>query len=167
MNRYDEALQDFDRAIEIDPDSAWPLARRGEYYLIVKQYDEALTDLNRAVELEKDDDWNLYLRALAYKALNQPNKAQTDIANAVKLAKPKYDENPQDWQNTLNLALYYLAADYIPTAKQLYELALSQNALPGYIRMAIRDLDDFLTVFPEHSQAQAMRELLDCKDGQF
>ena len=167
MNLYEEALSDFNRAIEIDPDSLWPLARRGEYYLIVKQYDEALTDLNFAVELEKDDDWNLYLHALAYKALNQPDKAKNELANAVKLAKPKYDENPQDWQNTLNLALYYLAADYIPTAKQLYELALSQNALPGYICMAIRDLDDFLTVFPEHSEAQAMRELLDCKDGQF
>ena len=167
MKRYEEALSDFNRAIEIDPDSLWPLARRGEYYLIVKQYDEALTDLNFAVELEKDDDWNLYLHALAYKALNQPDKAKNELANAVKLAKPKYDENPQNWQNTLNLALYYLTADYIPIAKQLYELALSQNALPGYICMAIRDLDDFLTVFPEHSEAQAMRELLDCKDGQF
>ena len=167
MKRYKDAIKDFDRAIEVDSDYIGALVLRGEYYLIVKQYDKALTDLNRAIELQENNDCNLYLRALAYKALNQPNKAQTDIANAVKLAKPKYDENPQNWQNTLNLALYYLAADYIPTAKQLYELALSQNALPGYINEAIQDLDDFLTVFPEHKEAQAMRELLDCKDGQF
>ena len=160
MKRYEDALKDFNRAIEIDLDYTWALACRGEYYLIVKQYDEAITDLNRAIELKNSSNWRLYLRALVYKALNQPDKAQSDFANAVKFAKLKYDENPQDWQNTLNLALYYLAANYIPTAKQLYELALSQNALPGYIRMAIQDLDDFLTVFPEHSEAKAMRKLL-------
>ena len=163
MGDYENALKDFNRAIEIDPDYKWAIAQRGQYYLILKQYNKAFTDLNRAVELKDDSDYNLYLRALVYKALNQPDKAQTDLANAVKLAKPKYEENPQDWRNTLNLAIYYLAADYIPTAKQLYELALSQNALPGYINEAIQDLDDFLTVFPEHKEAQAMRKLLDCK----
>ncbi|WP_228060151.1 tetratricopeptide repeat protein [Plectonema radiosum] len=161
MKRYEDALKDFNRAIDIDSDYTWALARRGEYYLMLKQYEKALADLNRAVELQ-EDSWNLYLRALVYKALNQSAKAQIDLANAVEFAKPKYNENPQDWQNTLNLALYYLAADYIPIAKQLYELALSQSASPGYIRAAIRDLDDFLTVFPEHTQAKAMRMLLDC-----
>ena len=161
MNRYENAIKDFNRAIKLDPDYTWALARRGEYHLMLNQYDPALTDLNRAVELQ-EDDWNLYLRALVYKALNQPNKSRIDFDNAVEFARPKYNENPQNWQNTLNLALYYLAADYIPTAKQLYELALSQNASLGYIRAAIRDLDDFLTVFPEHTQAKAMRMLLDC-----
>ena len=165
MNQYEKAIKDFNRVIEIDPDYGWALARRGEYYLIVKQYYKALTDLNRAVELKDSSNWGLYLRALTYKALNQPDKAQTDLANAVKLRKLQYEENPQNWQNTLYLALYYLAADYIPTAKQLYELALSQNALPGYICMAIQDLDDFLTIFPEHKEAQAMRKLLDRKNG--
>ena len=162
MKRYEDAIKDFNRAIKLDPDYTWALARRGKYHLMLKQYDQALADLNRSVELQ-EDDWNLYLRALVYKALNQSAKAQTDLANAVEFAKPKYNENPQDWQNTLNLALYYLAADYISTAKHLYKLALSQNASAGYIHMAIRDLDDFLTVFPEHTQAKAMRMLLDCK----
>ncbi len=163
MKHYEDALKDFDRAIEIDPDYVWALARRSEYYLMLKPYDSSLRDLNRAVKLEEDNDWNLYLRALTYKALNQLDKAHTDLANAVKLAKPKYEENPQDWQNTLNLAIYYLAADYIPTAKQLYKLVLSQDVLQGYIDMAIHDLDDFLTVFPNHTEAQTMRILLDSK----
>ncbi|MGB6296331.1 MAG: tetratricopeptide repeat protein [Rivularia sp. (in: cyanobacteria)] len=163
MKRYEDALKGFDHAIEIDPDYTQALAARGQCYLMLKQYDEALTDINRAVELQEDNDVSLYLRALVYKALNQSAKAKIDLANAVEFAKPKYNENPQDWQNTLNLALYYLAADYIPTAKQLYELALSQNASAEHIHEAICDLDDFLTVFPEHTQAKAMRMLLDCK----
>ena len=161
LKRYDEAIICYDKASEINPlfKPAW--SNRILYYLMLQQYNKALEDLNRAIELKEDNDWNLYLRALAYKALNQPDKAQTDFANAIKLAKPKYEENPQDWQNTLNLALYYLAFDDISTAKQLYEFVIYQDVLQGYIDMAIRDLDDFLTVFPNHKEAQGMRMLLD------
>ena len=163
FNRYDEAIICYDKASEINPlfKPAW--SNRILYYLMLQQYNKALEDLNSAIELKEDNDWNLYLRALAYKAINQPDKAQTDFANAIKLAKPKYEENPQDWQNTLNLALYYLAFDDISIAKQLYEFVISQDVLQGYIDMAIRDLDDFLTVFPNHKEAQAMRVLLDSK----
>ena len=163
LKRYEEAITHYDKALEINSSLEYALRSRGLYYLMLQQYDEALKDLNHAIELEEDNDFNLYLRALAYKALNQPGKAQTDFVNAVKLAKPKYDENPQNWNNTLNLALYYLAFDDISTAKRLYELVLSQSALPGHIHMAIRGLDDFLTVFPNNKKAQTMRMLLDSK----
>ncbi len=160
---YEGALDCYEKALEINPLFEYALRSRGLCYLMLEQYNEALTDLNRAIDLKKDSDWYLYPRALAYKALNQLDKAQTDLANAVKLAKPKYEKNPLDWDNTLNLALYYLAFDDIPTAKQFYELALSQDILQGYIDTAIRDLDDFLTVFPNHTEAKAIQSLLDSK----
>ncbi|MEO0842206.1 MAG: tetratricopeptide repeat protein, partial [Cyanobacteria bacterium J06643_5] len=163
LKRYKEAIVSYDKALEINPSFDYALRSRGLCYLVLQQYEKAIIDLNRAIDLKKDSDWYLYLRALAYKALNQPDKAQTDLENAVKLAKPKYENNPLDWNNTLDLALYYLAANYIPTAKKLYELALSQDISQGYIDMAIRDLDDFLMVFPNHTEAQAMRVLLDSK----
>ena len=122
-------------------------------------YNEALADLNRAIELDFDD-WHLYIRALVYKALNKPDKAQTDLTHALELAKPRYEANPQDWRNTFNLALYYLTFDDISHAHQLYEWALSQDVPPERIRPAIRDLDDFLKFFPNHTQAEKMRELL-------
>lgn len=102
----------------------------------------------------------MYDRALTYLALNQANKAQIDLALAIKLAKQHYEKDTKDWRNTFNLALYYLAAHYTQPAEQLYRYTLSQGASLERIRIAIQDLNDFLTVFPNHVQATSMRQLL-------
>ncbi|BBD68799.1 tetratricopeptide repeat protein [Nostoc commune NIES-4072] len=158
--RYAEALQDFNRAIELDPKHDWAIASRGQTFLQLKQYNEALADFNRAIGLKSHDDWYLYDRALTYLALNQANKAQIDLALAIKLAKQHYEKDTKDWRNTFNLALYYLAAHYTQPAEQLYRYTLSQGASLERIRIAIQDLNDFLTVFPNHVQATSMRQLL-------
>jgi tetratricopeptide (TPR) repeat protein len=57
MQRHDEALARFNRAIELDPGDALANAARGLVYRYrdMKRYDEALADLNRAVELNPGD----------------------------------------------------------------------------------------------------------------
>ncbi|MEA5601536.1 tetratricopeptide repeat protein [Nostoc sp. UHCC 0252] len=155
-----KSLQDFDRAIELDPKYKWAIANRGKTYLMLKLYNEALVDFNRAIDLDSDNNWYLYNRALAYQALNQPDKAWTDLALAIKLAKQNYEKDAKDWSNTFNLALYYLAAQYIQPAERLYRYALSKGASSESIRETIQDLDDFLTVFPDHVQATSIRQLL-------
>ena len=57
MGRYDEALADLNRAIELDPDDAGAFGRRGETYIALGNYDEALADLNRAIELDPAKAW--------------------------------------------------------------------------------------------------------------
>ncbi|MDZ8067888.1 MAG: tetratricopeptide repeat protein [Nostoc sp. DedQUE08] len=160
MERYTEALQDFDRAIAFDPKDAWAIASRGQTYLMLKLYNEALADYNRAIDLDSDSNWDLYNRALAYLALNQPDKARTDLVLAIKLAKQSYEKDTKDWRNAFNLALYYLAANYTQPAERLYRYALSKDASSESIRGAIQDLNNFLTVFPNHPQATSMRQLL-------
>ena len=56
MERYDEALADFNRAIELDPEDAWALAGRGETYWAMGRYDQALADYDRAIELDPAED---------------------------------------------------------------------------------------------------------------
>ncbi|BAY79681.1 TPR domain protein (plasmid) [Nostoc linckia NIES-25] len=159
MEQYTQALQDFDRAIELDPKYTWAIGHRGEAYLMLKLYNEAFADFNYVIDLNCDN-WYLYNRALAYLALNQPDKARTDLVLAIKLAKEDYEKDPKDWRNAFNLALYYLAAQYNQPAEQLYRYILSQGASLKRIHAAIQDLNDFLTVFPNHLQATSMRELL-------
>ncbi|HIK32961.1 MAG TPA: hypothetical protein IGS17_16840 [Oscillatoriales cyanobacterium M59_W2019_021] len=72
----------------------------------------------------------------------------------------RHYENPKDWQNTLNLALYHVAANQPDTAQTLYQQALSQNAPTDKIRKAIRNLQEFLIVFPSNSLAQQTIDLL-------
>ncbi|MEI1375733.1 tetratricopeptide repeat protein [Nostoc sp. UHCC 0926] len=160
MKRYPEALEDFDRAIELGPKYKWAIAHRGQTYLMLKLYNEALADFNRAIDLDSDSNWYLYNRALAYQALNQPDKAWADLALAIKLAKQDYEKDAKDWSNAFNLALYYLAAQYHQPAERLYLHVLSQGASLERIHAAIQDLNDFLTVFPDHMQATSMRQLL-------
>ncbi|MEH1767310.1 tetratricopeptide repeat protein [Nostoc sp.] len=160
MERYTEALQDFDRAIELYPKYDWAIASRGETYLMLKLYNEALADFNRAINLDSESNWRLYNRALAYQALNLADKARADLALAIKLAKQNYEKDAKNWRNAFNLALYYLASHYTQPAEQLYRYAISQNASSESIREAIQNLNDFLTVFPNHVQATSLRQLL-------
>jgi len=163
MQRYNEALQDFNRVIELDSNFQWKRATgfRGFTYQRMHRYHEAPQNLDRAIVLNSNyqDDWYLYGRALTYLALNQLDKARTDLALAMKLAKEHYEKDPKNWRNSFNLALYYLVAQYHQPAEQLYRYTLSQSASLD-IRVAIQDLNDFLTVFPNNVQATSMRELL-------
>jgi tetratricopeptide (TPR) repeat protein len=52
VGRYDDALADFSRAIELDPESSWSFTRRGDTYRGMKRYDDALADYSRAIELD-------------------------------------------------------------------------------------------------------------------
>jgi len=52
MQRYDKALADLNRAIELDPADARALTSRANTYRLMKRYDEALADLSQAIELE-------------------------------------------------------------------------------------------------------------------
>jgi tetratricopeptide (TPR) repeat protein len=63
MERYDEALADFNRAIELDPDFGWAFSDRGETFRLMGRYDQALADLNRAIELSPGDDDYIMKRA--------------------------------------------------------------------------------------------------------
>jgi hypothetical protein len=125
----------------------------------VQRWGKQLANGLKAYEEKRYED-AVYNRALVYLALNQPHKAQTVLVPAIKLATEHCKKNPKDWRNAFNLALYYLAAQYTQQADHLYHYVLSKGASSESIGKAIQDLNDFLTVFPNHLQAASMRQLL-------
>jgi tetratricopeptide (TPR) repeat protein len=165
MGRYEEALADLDHAIELNPEYiSWLAIDRGEAYRAMGRYEEALADFNRGVKLDPEDDWCLYDRAVVRKILDQRNEASTDLKNAIQLAQQSYEKNldvpNEKCRIAFNQALYHLAAEEIETAESLYQSTLSHGPSPNCIREAIDDLKDFLAVFPNYTQASAIRELL-------
>ncbi|MEA5564033.1 hypothetical protein [Anabaena sp. UHCC 0399] len=126
----------------------------------MQRYEEVIQDFNIAINLDLNNDWYLYIRALAYTALHQKDQAHADLALAIKLAKQGYEQDAKNWCNTFNLAIYYLAVEYTNPAEELYRYALSHSASLKSKRDAIQDLNEFLIIFPNHLQAQAMRQLL-------
>ena len=112
---------------------------------------------------------------------DRPTEAQTDLQSAIVLAgsksivlaqvkqaeDPMVSDRPEviDRQNNFNLALYYLAAGRFEESDGLSRSGrLCQRASeafrdsmvsdrPKVIEMAIRDLDDYLTLFPDQARA--------------
>jgi tetratricopeptide (TPR) repeat protein len=160
MGCYEKALADLDRALELNFNHAWAIASRGITYRQMGRYKKALADLDRAIEMQPDEDWILYHRALVYKVLGQIAGAQSGLTAIIQNARNRYGKGPQEWRNTLDLALYHLAAGEDQEARSLYQEALFGGASSHQIRRALRAMDDFLALFPHHSQALAMRELL-------
>lgn len=161
---HQKALDDFNSCLDkaqINPRLAWVFAKRGLTYAYLKDFDNALRDLNRAIDLNSQRDWFYYNRAQIYLAFNYFREGYQDLREAIGKSKRKWDENPQDWRNTYNLAIYQLIAKNILEAKSLYKYAIQQRAPHHFTRIAICDLKSFLMLFPQNLEAQKIKNWLD------
>jgi tetratricopeptide (TPR) repeat protein len=156
---YERALADFDRTIGLDPKHAWAIASRGETYLLMGQYERALADFDHAIALESSD-WHLYGRALTHRALGQEAAAFADLTAAINGAREEEVKSPDNWQNKLNLAIYYMASRDLTAAEDWYQAAIDAGVNEGRARYAIQDLSNYLHLFPADEAARAMRERL-------
>ncbi|MYT55966.1 tetratricopeptide repeat protein, partial [Streptomyces sp. SID7834] len=61
--RYEEALADYDRAVEMDPQYAWARAGRAQVHEAMGRHEEALADYDRALEIDPLYEWAVGSRA--------------------------------------------------------------------------------------------------------
>jgi tetratricopeptide (TPR) repeat protein len=85
QGRYEEALDDLNRALELEPNNVHALWNRGEIYRLLGRYDEALDDLNRALKLEPNNVHALDNRGVTYRMLGRYDEALDDLNRALKL----------------------------------------------------------------------------------
>ena len=52
MGNYDEALKDYDKAIELDPNYTFAYNNRGLAFYKLDKFEEALKDYDKAIELD-------------------------------------------------------------------------------------------------------------------
>jgi tetratricopeptide (TPR) repeat protein len=83
--RYEEALADFDRAIELDPEDDWAIISRGQTHRTMGRYAEALADFDRAIELEPESGWAIISRGETYEAMGRYAEALADFDRAIEL----------------------------------------------------------------------------------
>ena len=79
-NRLREAVDDYSKALERDPEFA-----RGEAYAELGDPKRALRDFNAALELEPENPDAYYYRATAYKQLGDERAAKRDLQLAREL----------------------------------------------------------------------------------
>ena len=85
---YAHALEDFGKALEIDPKSSVIVAARGAAYHAKGDLDSALADYDRAIALDNKNAAALLARAYIWRAKGDVEKALADLEEAAK-ADPK------------------------------------------------------------------------------
>ena len=79
LKHYQEAIEDYTKAITIYPEYSYAYSDRGAAYLELKQYPLALADFNKAIELNPKP-YRPYLgRGLVYESLGNPGDARKDF----------------------------------------------------------------------------------------
>jgi tetratricopeptide (TPR) repeat protein len=98
--QYDHAIEDYDRAIALNPSYAiGPYFSRGFAYFKKGQYDpgifkkgqynRAIQDLDRAIALNPNFAAAYVIRGLAHEQLGKPDSAEADISKALALNRVK------------------------------------------------------------------------------
>ncbi len=92
LQRYQEALPDFDKALELDPFDAVVFANRGRTCYSLRKYDAALKDFDKAVQLDPKADDHVRWRGHANGALGKVADSLADFHKAAQL-DPKSAQN--------------------------------------------------------------------------
>jgi tetratricopeptide (TPR) repeat protein/serine/threonine protein kinase len=85
LRRYEEAIADGTRAIDLDPTSPLAWNNRGATYNELGQRDKAVADFTRAIELHPKFALALHNRGATYCWLSQLDKAIADLSQVIEL----------------------------------------------------------------------------------
>ncbi len=85
LGNYKQAIEDYDRAIEIKPDYTDAYNNRGIAYTYLSNYRQAIEDFNRAIEINPSYTKAYLNRGVAYARLGNNNLAVNDLKTAAKL----------------------------------------------------------------------------------
>ncbi len=157
LQNFDEALQDYNMALEIEPDNAFAYINRGMTKKMLNDFDGAISDCNRAIQLNIFFTEAYIKRGIIYHDNKNFKQAVQDFNQSIKFEP----NNP--------LPYFYRAAsrfellDYIGTLED-YNKVLeldSRNALTYFKRAALKayisayndaieDYDKVLEINPEN-----------------
>ncbi|MFZ0635362.1 MAG: FG-GAP-like repeat-containing protein [Candidatus Acidiferrales bacterium] len=104
--RTDDAIQNFLRALQIDPDYVIALENLGSAYRQAKRWDDAKSVLERALQLSPDDSEANYSLGMVFAQLNDTEHAHEYLQRAL-VSRPGYPE-----------ALNNLGVLYVRTRRQ-------------------------------------------------
>ena len=115
LERYYEALECLDKAIELDANYQWAWAKRGDVLNNLKRYEEALVSCERAIKLDANYQGSWAVRCIVLNSLKRYDEALVSFDRVIELGA----NYPQSWS---------LRGDV------LYKLKRYEEALVSYDR---------------------------------
>lgn len=156
--KYQEALDAFNKAAEIDSKNIWAYINRGWARNGLGDYYQALKDLNRAEEIDPLNPWVYANRATSYNAISNHGQALIDADKAIRLdASNTWGYIHRGWAY-VGLGNFTQALEELDRAEQLepanpyiYSIrAWAHNGL-GNKHKAFADFDKSLAIAPGNS----------------
>ena len=166
-NHVDEAVEDFRKALSINPRHLLSLDNLGNAYRLQKRWDDARTVLERAVEVAPEDPEANYSLGMVFAQDNNTDNAYEYLQRALK-ARPAYPEALN------NLGVLYLVTNHrdqavasfeqciqtAPAFDQAYLNLARVYAIEGAKDKARALLLELLKQHPDHPQARQMLQQL-------
>lgn len=87
--QYEQAIDYFTKACDIDPRNQYILLHRGQAYAAIGDFEHAEYDFNRVLKLNPKNPRAYYLRGLVYRDKKRFNLAYGDFQKAIEL-NPRY-----------------------------------------------------------------------------
>jgi tetratricopeptide (TPR) repeat protein len=86
QERYQDALEDYNRAMDIMPELPEPYVGRGNLLFLADRLELAVADYNKALELNLGRKHIVYFnRGMAYEKLGRTSEAEADYTEALRL----------------------------------------------------------------------------------
>ncbi len=123
LARYDEAIQDYDEAIKLDPNYKEAFFNRGLALAVLEKFDEAIQDYDEAIKLDPNYKEAFFNRGLALAALDKFDEAIKDYDEAIKL-------DPKNKEAFYNKGLALVALGKCSEAIKAYDEAVTLD--PNY-----------------------------------
>ena len=168
--KYQEALDDFNRAIKLQPDSSLYYYRRALTYIDMKKYNDALKDIHFAYQLDPYDEDILYARkwlAANYSGQKYDLQQSVEVSDEVEkynLALEKHPDNASFYYERSKVHMKERnidqALDDIKKAIELDPNEINYTLLIDYILArnsewgeVIKYWNRFIKLNPDNSQA--------------
>lgn len=117
--RYNEALENYEKASKLDPEDNGIIFRLGNTYFKVKRYSEAVDLLKKAKETFKDDIEVIKMLAEAYIELNEHTKAIEEYKSIIKIIPTHVSSRIQIGNAYLKMRQYSKAEGYYKEALKI------------------------------------------------
>ncbi len=160
QNSLDEAIADFSKAIDLDPNNATPYNNRGSAYNNQNKLNEAIADFSKAIELDPKYAMPYHNRGAVYFKQKKLDQAIADLSKAIEL-DPKYAKAYHNrgttyaTQNNLDEAIadFSKAIELDPNNVMPYNNRGSAYDNQNKLNEAIADFSKAIDLDPKYAKA--------------